>query len=1082
MRPIRLTMSAFGPYAGVQTLDMTRLGETGLYAITGETGAGKTTIFDAIMYALYDTGSGADRDGKKLRSDYADDKTETYVEMVFTSAGKEYSIRRSPAQRLRGNKNETPAKVTLTMPDDRKITRASEVKTMISEEIIGVEDSQFSQIVMIAQGEFRKLVSAKSKDRTEILRRIFKTGNYDRLTDLLGEACKEKYGALSDTRKEILAAMKNMRTAEESVNAQQLLKLQNTSAEALYSDEALLLARGILAEDEETHRMAADEKKTAEEAKNVAERKYTEAGEIQKKRSQLALLRQETAKLEDTMREQVTRKQNAEAAQTEIDALTGEIAMISGQQSEYAELDTLGKNRENAQKAAETAGRAETEAETVLKKLSEERQKLEREAETLKDADQREGNANTALVTLRTEGGRLADLAERLKGKDTAEKTLKAATEEQKTAQNAETRAEENRKQLKAELDALGNTGLAVNAADTALKEVCDDAGILRERLVLIEKRTEAVREYGEAQAVYLQKQREAESLRSRATNLRKLYNDNIAGVLAAQLTDGQPCPVCGSVSHPSPACLTETIDRETAEKADREAGAAEKKAYDAATECAGREKTADGFRAQLAEQMPDIAENEWQSSVEAAMRDNQARKTAAELKQKEAAAADRRAGDISGKLLPEAETALNEAAGRRSAADAARTEAAAALKNAENELCRAAAGLMPEGWTAEQLMTAITENEHLQAEQREIRSKAAADKARLTEIENTLRTLEAEQNRQNDILNANRQTTLLEYQKQADLQRQITERREKLAYASWTEADEAARQKGKRRESLALAISEAVKALQETEKALEGKKGEVHTLEEQLTDAPECDIALLETEKNNTQAAFDRAEKKERAVYTRMQVNLQHHETMEKRAADAGRLEREYRMMKDVYDTAAGKITGQAKITLETYVQMALFDRILAHANLRLRHMSREQYELVRRRVEDAGTQGQTGLDLDVIDHYNGTVREVATLSGGEGFLAALSLALGMSDMIQAGSASAVRLDTMFVDEGFGSLSGNFLALAMDELIDTAENGHRLIGIISHVEDVKSQLQRRIEVTKMPSGGSTAVIRGDGT
>lgn len=176
--------------------------------------------------------------------------------------------------------------------------------------------------------------------------------------------------------------------------------------------------------------------------------------------------------------------------------------------------------------------------------------------------------------------------------------------------------------------------------------------------------------------------------------------------------------------------------------------------------------------------------------------------------------------------------------------------------------------------------------------------------------------------------------------------------------------------------------------------------------------------------------------------------------------------------------EPAKGRVNGKPKISLETYVQLEYFDRIIRYANLRLLHMSRGQYELKRRQLPEQGTKGEVGLDLDVIDHYNGSIREVATLSGGESFLASLSLALGMSDLVQASAASAVRLDTMFVDEGFGSLSGSFLELAMNELIDTAENGHRLIGIISHVEEVKGRIPHRIEVTKERTGGSTAKIR----
>lgn len=187
--------------------------------------------------------------------------------------------------------------------------------------------------------------------------------------------------------------------------------------------------------------------------------------------------------------------------------------------------------------------------------------------------------------------------------------------------------------------------------------------------------------------------------------------------------------------------------------------------------------------------------------------------------------------------------------------------------------------------------------------------------------------------------------------------------------------------------------------------------------------------------------------------------------------------LEREYRVMKDVSDTANGDVTGRESVTLETYVQTAYFDRIIGYANRRLIHMSRHQYDLARQDAAHGDKRSQSGLGLDVVDHANGTRRAVSTLSGGEGFLASLSLALGMSDAIQASATSAVQLDTMFVDEGFGSLSERFLGLVMDELNDTANSGHRLIGVISHVDDVKEGIERRIEVTKDENGVSQATI-----
>lgn len=234
------------------------------------------------MYALYDTGSGRDRNGRNLRSDYADEQTETYVEMVFRSAGR-IQHRRSPAQRLRGNKTDTPAKVTLKMPDGKVVTRAGEVAAMMEKDVIGVNAEQFSQIVMIAQGEFRKLIQAKTSDRKEILRQIFKTAPYERLTALLGEACKAKFEAYNDARKEILIAMKNLRTEEDAASAgNQLESIQNTKAEDLHIEAALELADRIITDDEDRYGAAVQREKAGEEARNGAQRAYERADEIQK--------------------------------------------------------------------------------------------------------------------------------------------------------------------------------------------------------------------------------------------------------------------------------------------------------------------------------------------------------------------------------------------------------------------------------------------------------------------------------------------------------------------------------------------------------------------------------------------------------------------------------------------------------------------------------------------------------------------------------------------------------------------------------------------------------------------------------
>ena len=1077
MRPIKLTMSAFGPYAGVQPLEMAKLGETGLYAITGETGAGKTTIFDAIMYALYNTGSGEDRDGKNLRCTWADEKTETYVELTFECGGLEYGIRRSPAQRLRGNKTETPARVALRLPDGKVITKEGEVRRLIQEEIIGVEAGQFSQIVMIAQGEFRKLVRAKSAERTAILRRIFKTGDYDRLAALLAEACKAKYGEYADTRKEILTALKNLRAEENGPLYPRLTAMQAAAAESLYIEQAVILGKELAQADEEAHEEAAIQRDAAKAVLEKAQRAWETAEDIRKKRNSLKQLQNQAESLEQTRVQLLEAKARAEERQPEIEELAAECVTMTNQLPEYEALAALEADCRQAGQAAEAAQAEGKKAEEQLLRLAEEKQKLERESEGLQNAPQRKAQAELTLNGLKSTEEKLTQLISRLETKRQAENAKAEAEKKQREAVEAERAAGKACDDLKAEEKQLGNTQLALAELEAALTESKKTAGALQDLQTLLEKYRQAEAACLRAQEKYRESSGQAETLRREANRLRRLYYDNLAGVLVAELEEGQPCPVCGSIHHPAPAPAAKELDKEQVERADQAAGKQEREAAGLAADCEGKRTQLEGIRQQLKDQLPELEEKEWEEHIrQEALKTEEKRKTL-QASLKAAQAADARKRDITDRLLPQAEASQVKAWEARSKADAALSNAGQAASLAAEEAQKAAAGLLPDGWEEQLPGKMLEQNRQVQAQQARLIDQAEQDQKRLEAVGERLKALETEKERQEKIRGESGVKAAREEQNQQGLREQIRQKKTGLAFDSRAAAEAAIRQNQQKKDELQRSIRTAAEQLKQTENALAEKAGQINTLREQLKDAPETDLLQLETSRNNAQAALQRLERAERDIDSRRQMNLNQLSAMEKKSQEAVRLEREYRMMQDVAATASGRIAGQAKITLETYVQMALFDRILRYANLRLRHMSREQYELKRRPVEEAGSQSQTGLDLDVVDHYNGTVREVGTLSGGEGFLAALALALGMSDTIQAGASSAVRLDVMFVDEGFGSLSSSFLSLAMEELIDTAENGHRLIGIISHVEDVKSRLERRIEVTRLTTGGSTARI-----
>ena len=399
-------------------------------------------------------------------------------------------------------------------------------------------------------------------------------------------------------------------------------------------------------------------------------------------------------------------------------------------------------------------------------------------------------------------------------------------------------------------------------------------------------------------------------------------------------------------------------------------------------------------------------------------------------------------------------------------------------LKNTQREERDAADGLMPEGWAESMLRDRLGENRQAQQSQKKQKEQAEADQKNLEKIKANLEKLETEKDEQRKMQTDSRAKAEGAQGECAGIQRQIEEKKSGLPYGTEAKATAAIEQKQKDKKQLEDAIEKVRSEYQKTQNELAGIRANISLLSDELRDAPENDLKQLEQEEADAERALADATAEKNENYSRWQNNGKQQKTLRRKAEDAVRIEREYRMMQNVADTAKGDVTGKPRISLETYVQMEYFDRIIRHANLRLLHMSRGQYELKRRQLPEKGTNREVGLDLDVIDHYNGSIREVGTLSGGESFLAALSLALGMSDMVQASAASAVRLDTMFVDEGFGSLSGNFLELAMNELIDTAENGHRLIGIISHVEEVKGRIPHRIEVTKGRTGGSAAQIR----
>lgn len=913
MRPIRIEMSAFGPYAGKQTVEMDRLGTSGIYLITGDTGAGKTTIFDAIVFALYGTASSDRRSGDMLRSRYAEPDTPTEVKLVFAYRNKEYEIRRNPTYqrpKLRGEgMTQENASAELRLPGGEILTRTGEVDEKIRE-ILGMTRDQFMQIAMIAQGDFLKLLLAKTEERRKIFSSIFRTGRYARLEERLKQEARQARKTYDDLVREIGFEQERARLPE-GTDRSGLRDEEYLQAIEKFRDEA-----GIRLEEGEKKQELLRGELDALAARILA------AEEQEKRKKALEETRQQWTKLQAAAEQ---RKQELEAARSREPEAKEKEARLHVEQDRLQQYDRL----EELKQQKTEAEKKQASDEAARKKLEEGRKSLTQQ---------------------------IQDCRQKIKEKEAL--AGKAAA-------------------LSGEKERLRSQGAEYNELKTLL-EAYEEAS---------EKWSRAAVTY---QAACGKEQEFGESYRRQ----HRAFLDDQAGILAAELAENQPCPVCGSLHHPSPAMKTDDAPtRETVEQ----------------------------------------SQKRWEES----------------------------------------KTAMDEA-GRKAAA--LRGTRDSSLQHMEEK----AKGLNMPMEPAALKETLMEEQKRFRSKWKEVTGALAASEAAAEAkvvLEEKLETLQKKQEEDEE---AYRKLEL----ESARLQEQIenlsanySELKETLPYPDRESAGKAASLLDREIRE----IREAVQSAEENEKAAAGRiqeaEGRMSELQKQIREG--------ESAESMTSAELQENQKKKKEEQLRLQAEAKEDNLIwETNSAAAGSIRklsgereqaaRKYSMLQNLADTANGNLSGKQRIQLETYVQQQLFDRILVRANTRFRVMSGGQYDLVRRKEYQKNQ--QSGLDLDVVDHYNGTTRSVSTLSGGESFMASLSLALGLSDEIQE-SAGGVQLDALFVDEGFGSLDEETLDQAMKAIQTLAEDGGRIVGIISHVTELQNCIDRQLLVHKMKSGGSTATI-----
>ena len=923
MKPLKLTMSAFGSYAGKNVIDFTGQ-QQGIFLITGDTGAGKTTIFDAITYALYNQTSGGERNGNMMRSQYAQPETETYVELEFLYRGQTYRVRRNPdykiTKTLKNGKireQKVPHSVELTLPDGTVFPEKKNATDAKIIEILGLTADQFSQIVMIAQGDFLKLLYTKSDERKMIFSKLFRTDIYWKIQENLRRKSMEMDERIQE----------NDRAFEQEKS--RIIPLPES--EELPLDELVERLRERLKDalKEQNLRRA-----------NVEElnKKITKYEEINKLFVSLEKIRQTGKELEARQVESKERRQQIENALKADKVLVAEQQNLRQQQAVEQSVQAIAKMEETLTNNQEMFETLKTQLQEV-------------EAEQKREA---------------------ADIQKKMLALEQSfpsyEALQNARSEEQqakKVWEDLEKTSEESFHKKEAGIAALKEQQKQQEQVVEQTKKNWEQTSL---------SASESAKHYEHMYEAFLKEQ---------------------AGILAENLSAGCPCPVCGSTVHPDPAKLSDhAVTELEVEQAKKTRAAAEEK----------RDLAYAAFEAEKTEKQK-LAQ-----AVEKEEADFVLAQTIAKQQRKEAeqnyVSLQKIAEQIREKLVyPSLAEAKKQYAAMQKALEAAEQE--------------------------------IERKRQKVSELAEAMNTLKGQKLAEEENQKTAKKLAAK--------------TEKEYAKLLEKSGFVSEETYHLAILPERSRSKLEREE-KEYESQCLRQQSEQKLL---EKQVSGKTyTDTSELNEQLKAEKQ---ALKETEK--TYMELHTAYENDRSVLQNCAVYLE----------KGKKLESEDQVIKSLSKTANGRLSGSAKIDFETYIQRQYFKQIIHEANKRLLTMSNHQFILKLKEEANTGRKTNEGLDLSVYSLVTDSERDVKTLSGGESFLAALAMALGLSDIVER-SAGAIHPDMMFIDEGFGSLDAQSRQQAIEVLGELAGDS-RMVGIISHVTELKEQIDRKLVVSRTDKG-----------
>lgn len=1061
MKPVKLIISAFGPYADeMPVINFEPFEKKGLFLICGDTGAGKTTIFDAICFALYGETSGSFRDTKNLRSEYASLSAESFVDFSFTHQGKEYRIYRKPSydrpkQRGEGMITEKE-RAELYCEDKVPIEGTTQVNHAVIE-LLKIDFKQFKQIAMIAQGEFWDLLNASTEDRTKILRTIFMTSGYERMQYKLKERKNASFSEKKKTEDSIFQYFRDAEAPEDSGLEEVLRSLQeeaDSSDSAWNLEEMLNVLTDIISADaaalKNTQKELHTEKQTGEEKKKALHnaqtnneflqrfRKFTEekdkldAKEAEIKELELLTERQKTAVRKLKPMHDTLKKEEREASETERE--------LTGKKEELTKIKSRGDQAEEAlKKSLEGEARAEAQKKTA-ERLKEDIPKYEKRAALILE-----------MEALKKEEACL----------DKEEKTLR-----------------EDEEKLKCKIDHLGavikdlekcaprrvevqNRGKELQTLEAGMKEILEQD---------IPEHKKKKQELKVKQDAFRLAQEQFEDVSEERRRCEHVLENCRAGILAQHLEEGKKCPVCGSTHHPEPAVLPEETASEEKLKELREIEESAKEAKDSSCIKAEKAKMAlESHEEQLrnriltsmkqVDHIADLSENvsiehfyEKISSawdvVKEQILDNE--KLEKQLEE-DCRTYEKAVQDIEtarGKETEDLMTRKEDLDERKRKNQTHFVEKKTALKEYDNLAFPDLETAVKEQKKAEQEAEGIFEAiEKAKTAKQQADTEKAETEAALGVLETRFQSLrvlteESRSNFRNLLMEENfaSEEAFLEF---------------------LTDENEIAENEKKINE-----YKQAVQTnIQQLNQARMDAEGKMEMAEDQLKKESEEQDHRIETIRKHCTQIENRLEKNKRIK-----------EKISSQRSSLEKFQEEYNRCTRLYNLITGNIPDRAKITFEQYIQAAGFDHIIAAANRRLLPMSDGQYELFRK-DDSENKRSKTILNLEVQDHFTGHRRPVGSLSGGESFKASLSLALGLSDTVSS-NLGGVQMDALFVDEGFGTLDKKSIENAMDTLVRLS-GANKLVGIISHREELMENIPQQIKIKKTKEGSRIDIDTG---